>query len=1275
MNRLLSSSSSGGAASALAPGASGALGDVNEALADLPGDLVDPVGELSISRLRHVYQKKEHRDQILSNIDMYAGSNEMQSDVIYVVSADGKSMQQRSVASVPALVKIFDEAVVNAADDAERTRKYSSAPAKGRGGGGTTASKKQMRSVTRIEITIDAATGVVTVWNDGNGIPVFAHPDHDGLNSIEMLFGHLNTSQNYCKNKTTGGKNGYGIKLANLCSDWLEVETMDRISGIHYTQRFEDHMRVIGEATVAEDQWSAVAPFTRVSFKPDLPFFGMQRMDADLLAVLRRRAYDLSVCCGSRIAVVFNGEDVNCGKLTDYMKLYLPPSAPSVETTVNDRWRVGVALSDGGFRHVSFVNGVCTSKGGRHVEYVASQLYAKLAPLLEKKHKVRVPETCMRHCLHLFVEARIEDPMFDGQTKDRLTTPARRFEASELASTGTTCRLSDAFIQKVFAMGLAEKTLEYYQYRENSKADREAKKQISLSGILKLADANNAGHPTRAKNCTLIVTEGDSAKALAISGLSVVGRDNYGVFPLRGKLINPRETAGTKNVARSLKAANNQELNYLKRIINLDPNLTYETDDDMRTLRYHRMMIMADQDVDGSHIKGLVMNWIELMWPALLRRGFLSTMVTPIVRARKGAQVRSFYSIPEFEAWEQTAGRGWISKYYKGLGTSTAEEGREYFSDLKHMRFEYDDRAVNALTLAFDKSRADDRKAWIGTSNDGRILDPHAEEVTVSDFVDLELKLYSRYDVDRNIPSVFDGLKTSQRKIFHACSKKGLITTSRVVKLREMKVAQLAGYVAEKTAYHHGEQALTDTIVGMAQDFIGSNNVPLLVPIGQFGTRARGGKDKAASRYIHTAMHPMARALFPQADEAVLEYNSDDGVQIEPKTLVGVLPAILLNGVNGIGTGYSTRILSYNPLEIARQYGRVLADRLREKKRDPDYDEPPSFGPLTPWFRGFQGDVVSIAPSSAPDAEPKQFLTKGVYEILNTTTIEIRELPIEVWNETYKQFLQKLKDEGILSRFEDHCRQYNAHFVLHFKSPTTIAQWDKEPTRDKLVDNFEKHLKLTSKFSTTNMHVFVDDAIVKCANTSEINAHHFERRLQQYAIRKKHQLTHLKTRVDRLSNTIRFIDAVISKDLVPSDFDVDALNARLEADGYTRFTDHGGGRAAEGGDDDGRAGTFEYLLDIRVKSQTRDRLASLRREMQQAVDEFEALQNCPEEQIWLDEIDVFVHEYERFLQKCLDEEEKDRRAHAANNRRKKGGKKSRAPRSTTSRKKKPEATT
>ena len=620
-------------------------------------------------------------------------------------------------------------------------------------------------------------------------------------------------------------------------------------------------MKIKEEAVIEEYSGK---DYTKVSFVPDFKRFKVKEIDSDLYKLMCRRVYDLAGITANGVTVYLNDQKVEIKNFRDYVDLFL--SKDDFRLYENqDRWDVVVALTDGQFEQVSFVNAICTSNGGTHVKYLTDQIVIRLTDYISKKHKgVQVKPHQIKQSLRIFVNCLIENPTFDSQTKETMTLKENAF--------GSECKLSEKFFKELLKSPIVNNIMNFYKAKENSSLHKalsvKTKKKVKLLGIEKLEDANKAG-TKESSRCTLILTEGDSAKSLAMAGMEIVGRDFYGVFPLKGKLLNVREAAIKK-------LTNNEEIQNLLKIVGLNVQKDYL--EDKSPLRYGKLMIMTDQDADGSHIKGLIINFIHFFWPSLIRRNdFVCEFITPIVKVATKTFSFPFFTLNDFHDWQkQQEKANYTVKYYKGLGTSTTKEGKEYFRDLsKHkITFLYqgshDDAAIE-LPFGNDVSK---RKEWLKVYDPMSTIDHSKGEITYSDFVNKELIHFSSYDNVRSIPSVLDGLKPSERKILYSCLKRNLKT--------ELKVAQLAGYVAEHSAYHHGEASLCSTIVNMAQDFIGTNNVNFLMPIGQFGNRYVGPKAAASPRYIFTCLNHLTRLLFREEDDVLLNYNEDDGQKIEP---------------------------------------------------------------------------------------------------------------------------------------------------------------------------------------------------------------------------------------------------------------------------------------------------------------------------------------------------------------------------------------------------------
>jgi DNA topoisomerase-2 len=387
--------------------------------------------------------------------------------------------------------------------------------------------------------------------------------------------------------------------------------------------------------------------FTRVTFTPDLAKFKMDRLDDDIISLLARRAYDIAASTPG-VKVFLNDKKLPITKFEDYCKLYLSSDVDEYNNPIKlvyekfgERWEIAVSCSDMGFQQVSFVNSIATTKGGRHVDYIVDQIVKSMSELINKKNKksTQIKPFQIKNHMWLFINCLIENPTFDSQTKENMTLQQKNF--------GSKCQLTEDFFKKLTKNGLLEKIMTWLAFKEKTDLEKAGSKskQSKIKGIPKLDDANDAG-TKESINCTLIVTEGDSAKTLAVAGLGVIGRDKYGVFPLRGKMLNVRE-------ATSKQIVENNEISSLLKIIGLNFKEKYENRESLKQLRYGKLMIMTDQDHDGSHIKGLVINFIHNQWPNLLKHGFVEEFITPIVKVSKGNQEKSFYSMPEFEEWQQ----------------------------------------------------------------------------------------------------------------------------------------------------------------------------------------------------------------------------------------------------------------------------------------------------------------------------------------------------------------------------------------------------------------------------------------------------------------------------------------------------------------------------------------------------------------------------------------------------------------------------------------------
>jgi DNA topoisomerase-2 len=1069
------------------------------------------------------YQRKTHREHILSLPDTYIGSIETATEEVFV--RDGDNFKSATIPVNPGFYKLVDELLVNAHDQVIRLRQKAA-----------TAPKGAVDPVKNITIKCDAEHFSIT--NDGEPIDVAEHPEHK-VWIPQMIFGELLTSANYNKDekKLVGGKNGYGVKLVNIFAREMAVEVIDQPRGLAYSQVFKKNMTEIEKPTIKKSKHKSLVS---VSWIPDFARFGMANITEEMQHLIERRVYDLAMTLGKEVKVSWNGTPVKCKNLTEYAKAF--GCDPVVYESPNERWHIAVTDSptDKQFS-MSFVNGIWTSKGGTHVDAIFSQVVNHVVEYLETKKKIKVKPGLVRDNLAVFVTAMIENPSFTSQTKETLTTKQSAF--------GSSPKLSEDTLKKIVSkLSLVTTIMEAQSARDakdNSKTD--GKKQSRITGIPKLDDAVLAGTKDSAK-CTLILTEGDSAKAMALSGLSQEQRKTFGVYPLKGKVLNVKDTSDSK-------VEQTKEIAELKKIIGLTSGKKYTS---VADLRYGSIMIMTDQDLDGSHIRGLLINLFHELWHELIAiPGFLTYMATPIVkatRARGGAKgdvdTKVFYSQYEYEQWRKDNST-WKVKYYKGLGTSTRDEAKDYFAKVNAVKFDYTAESDPAIDLAFNKQRADDRKEWLKTY-DHTALVPAGNKVKYDEFVHKDLIHFSYYNLERSIPSVMDGLKTSQRKILYAAFKRNLT--------QEIRVAQFAGYVSEHTGYHHGEASLNETIVGMAQDFMGANNIPWLVPQGQFGTRIQGGKDAASPRYIHTYLQPRVRNLVPNADFDVLKYRDDDGLAVEPEWYAPVLPMLLVNGARGIGTGYSTYIPPCNPKTIKE----MLLKHLRSQGNLTDVQ-------LTPYFEGFKGTYTMDGVVGVYRHEKDEFV--------------ITELPPGTWTADYREWLEKELAEGRIKDFSD--TSTDRDICIRIKGIEEAA----------LVKS------ITTKIKTTNMHAFnAKGVIAKYATLNDILIEYAQVREELYESRRLHQIATLEKEVPYHEDIVRFIEGQCLDKPVPD------LRRKTKTECEALLTEHKYTHHAE-------------ILRLPVSSFTAEVMAKHRADRENVLSRLELLRGTTASALWLADLE------------------------------------------------------
>lgn len=1098
------------------------------------------------------YTKLDPIDHILSRPDMYVGSRKQEATTDYVF-VEGKLKMCEFVSS-PAFIRTFQEILSNAVDNNERQ-----------------ATPKMSY------IKIDISQDMISIENDGAGIPIAVNTE-SGLYNHTLIFGHLLSGSNYddSEERFTSGRNGLGAKLTNVLSKKFVVEAYDSESKLLLSQVWENNMRKVGAVVVKPK--AKGRGYTKITWWPDFPWFGMPQLDARLCQFLCALALNASVITGLKVFVhhPFGSSDLQLpNKLSDYFGLMTEPSVQSQDAMLKlgdaatdataATSRVFVMPSTSGFEAISFVNGIRTKNGGKHVtawvEAVCRPLVSRLVGKKEKDNQLTIRD--VKPFFRFLVVTRVANPVFESQEKNELKT---NVQASPI---------TPAQVTKILGWSVGNSLKELMLKKEKKGAVREIATNKAKHAKVDGYDRANYAGSKHSKDCTLIVCEGLSAKTFCVEGVSVGipglpgrGRDYFGIFPLRGKLLN------TRNASPSA-ISKNAVVTNLMNIIGLD----YGRPTALDRLNYGRVVILTDADTDGIHIEGLLLNFFHSLFPVLLKNNFVFSMKTPLVRVGQ----RYFF---DDKAWKTFAAthlpKNTQVTYHKGLGTIKQNEVKQVFGK-KMLEFVEDTNSDRSFVIAFGKEESAERKTWLSNYSPliGHAgytyptLDDEKEQTvkfTISRHLNTELIKFFHDDCKRSLPSAIDGLKESQRKIVYSAKTKCMKT--------EMKVAQFAAAVAELTSYHHGEQNLANTIVKLAQSYVGSNNLQLLTEGGMFGSRLEGGEDAASPRYIFTKPAPYFDSIFPSEDDLLLEKREDDGDLVEPYYYAPTIPMLLVNGAVGIGTGWSCACPSFDPdvvLEAARLWMQshqtdpnlVQTEKSEGRKLFESFVET-----MTPWYRNFKGKIQKTGPG--------KFETTGIYQKNSSGSIHITELPIGVWTAHFVQWLEEKE--------------------IQYINRSTPCEVDITLNLDNL-NLSELDKKMKTKISLDNITVFDQHDAIKKASLISIFDIWGNAKLSVLQKRKQTKLKQLASEKRVAAVKHAFIVAVKAKEIVLT-ADLPEIVAKIN-NITTNKNDH------------------RLLLDMNIRSLTSEKSTELEERIAELDVEIFALENKTEKQLWKEDAQRF----------------------------------------------------
>lgn len=1135
---------------------------------------------------------KNEVDKVLKRPEVFIGSVEYTSkENVWYLSKNKIQNGKRNMND--GLERIFMEPLYNIIDVCIRIRE-----------------KEQKGKCTKIKINIDEK-GKCTFYNDGPTVPIEKKnivKDSTDANDItwipETIFGSTWSSSNYkdTKKRKTSGLNGLGVKLSNICSVYFKLEIYDLEKDLLYVQTWTNNTKNKTEPIITKQNKKYKNGFTRITFLPDFKYFGkLDNFHPDIISVLQRYVIECSMITG--VKTFFNGKKIKIRELSDYVDLYSSESNDNKESSnsqeklllKSDTCQVAV-LPYNGYSHNSFVNGCNTHEGGIHVD---AWVEAVCRPIVDKFNKTENKITIKDVKSHLLfiVLSDLDRPKFDSQSKTKLKS-----SSSEIKPI-----VEKSQITKLLKWEFTRFIKDSIKAKDLKKLKTLEKKKNETVYIDKHIPANKlSSEPER---CVLFICEGLSASTAVRKGfqtgikkykcmdnkLRKITHDYLGVYPIQGKICNVRNVS-----ANQIKKS--KEINSIFKILNLKIGADYTDEKTFKTLAYQDgLVIMTDADTDGSHITGLILNMFHVFFPTLLKIGYVREMLSPITAFNIKGKYSFYYDRDESD--KQTLLTNIRPDYLKGLGSSKDEYITSYFGK-RMVQYILDEKADKTLYEFFCKKESNTRKVYIqeyvsdkGSNQNGLFTldDNTTKEIPITDFCKTRLTEYSKHSIKRAIPSIIDGLKDVQRKAVYSAIMKKLAK-------KVIKVKAITGYAIDNVQYHHGDTSIDEAIIGLTQSFVGSNNIPIFEPDGQFGSRNENGDDHADARYVSLKAHELFDLIFRKEDYFTTPHNIDDGIQVEFKYILPIIPIILVNGCYGVATGWKTDIPNYNPLDIVAWIKNYLTNTEKPK--------------LIPWYRGFKGTIEKYSKG--------KYVTKGIFSY-NDNVYTITELPVKVWTNTFRKTLNT--NESI-SKIQDKCNDLAGTVKFTFKA-------------NKSFDISE--LPLESKISTTNLVLFnIDDKITSYKKPEEIMTEFCEFRLYKYTLRKQKLLEEYSLELLYISNKLRFINEILEKTIVLDKKKKSEVCKELSDKKYDIKIDKRNKNEKEDSDDesDNQKGNYNYLLSMQIMTITLEKYNKLLKEKEKINAKIHSLKNKKEQEMWIQELDEFTDGYNAWINKFKEKQNK-----------------------------------
>lgn len=1067
------------------------------------------------------YESKTFREHVRLRSSVYVGSKKATENTLWIFNKESNKLEKKTLKYPFALYNICDEIILNAIDHCLRTNKL-----KGKG------------KCDTIKLSLDKSTGEIICYNNGEGI--VAEKNENGQYIVEMVFTKEMSGSNFSNDDEEKiGAHGIGSKATNIMSSNFEVKTYDAKNKTLYLQTFTDGNLNINPPVLTKTK-KVEQPFTQIRFTPDFEFFEYKKDTEEfnylmetLFILLNTRMLFVSSYLGATYNIYFNEEIIDVKSLEKLSEIAVD-SGSIVKCNMSSEgntFEILVAICDcdnsSGVEHISFINGLYLSDGGTHIKYVIKSILEALKPKIEKKlkDKVKVSSKLISNFMFIFFKGTMNQLEYKNQSKNELSISETRFKNYTFDNKQSLKKLWDLLEEKIDTIYLNKIT------KKNT-----TKKTNNLSGIKKYSSADYAG-TSKSKDCTLFIPEGDSAESCIRNGLSGnkdLGFKHYGLFNIQGVPLNVRKEIDIKTVKekkdgienikkiidKKTKLIENERINSLIKVLNLNWHFTYETEEEMNTLRYGKVIIATDFDLDGiGNICGLILNFFDVFFPNLIKIKYISILNTPLIRAYpttkklngKKLYIEEFYTSTEFNRWsvENDISKYKVS-YIKGLATHSNAEIKNMFKDMyKNVsKFKYDTETSELFEIYFGNDSNKRKKILSGMVENKEIIDEHLEnkEISCSNHLNLHTREYQLDNIQRKMPHVIDGLNPARRKILCGSIMKFKQSNTK------LKVFQLGGYIAEKMLYHHGSDSLNNTIINMAQNFIGSRNIPFLLPLGQFGSHYKGGKDAGSPRYIDTKLNKeIVDLLFPSKDMDLLEWCEIDGEIAEPKYLIPIIPTVLLEDVVLPSTGWKIEIWARDFKEVCNNVIKMIEDNNYKIKK------------MNYFKNKFKGKIITDYKNDGVD---NKNMLVGTYEIKKENTIIIKSLPPRVWIETYIEFLKENKVFKI-SKVRNYSSIDEVNIEIDFPSGELNMlkeKYEKCSSKKEGIDYIENYLNLSITLSHCINLYSETNTVLEYNNYEDVLLRWFKVRENCYIKRIDREKIMLKYKIIMCENYIRFIE-------------------------------------------------------------------------------------------------------------------------------------------------------